>query len=816
MKKGLRIVAIVLIIFSVIVNGNPVSKNDNMINIAVAIVGIIFSSYLLIKQKNIVITKQNIVIFILCISSAIPLLFKSYVSLSNTVFYIFRYISIFVIYQLIVYLIKEDKNNKEYIKKTIIFSGVILVLFGIDLMTTEVTNNMVKAMIGMIVNQKLETRMYSLFFYSNTFAIATSIAYLLTLGEIGKENHNIAYTGILSLLLSAILLTQSRTCILLLVIAVIAYFIFIGQQTRYKLTKVLLVNIPFSFLYIVLFQYLRQVGNSILIWIITILMVCGSIFFSKIFIKNEKVNKIIKLKILLVVIAVGIILLIILACFKSPLVLFHGKNAQNQITKDIVKVEPNQNYEIKLKLEAHSNTEEDNYQIAFIQRNKYSDEIERKEITVNNCEEEISIDLTTDESVNLIEFNVIAKETNEETELIIKSLTLNEEEFVLNYRFLPTEIINKLKYMKLSQKSVWERAIFIKDGLSIIQQNFLFGIGGGGWQYQQFENQTYYYSASQMHCYLIQVFMEFGIIGAIALISVIITTLKNTVRVIKEKNEIDLPIGMAFLVLLVHGLLDFDIAFLSMLFLFYILVAMLNDRSEKMKANHLFRNIILVSILIISGISIYFNGCEKYVEFTKESRLKKVRTYGEKTALENLYISLVPYNDQYKKERIEYLALYLNAKGKELTDIEREDRKKEEVNLLKQCLEQEKGKTDTIHQCVKILKVADLEEDREYAYKKIEDIFSKHRYDANKIYCDYIELYCLIYGESYRYTIDPLETIKQRENLENNYNYDIDRLLKIICDNIEKDIAYLKEYEKCRVTKEQSEKLIEQIQGEKQ
>lgn len=816
MKKGLRIVAIVLIIFSVMINGNPVSKNDNMINIAVAIVGIIFSSYLLIKQKNIVISKQNVIIFLLCLSSAIPLLFKSYVSLSDTIFYIFRYISVFIIYQLITYLMQEDKKNKDYIKKAIIFSNVILLLFGIDLMTTELTNNMVKDMIGMIVNQKLETRMYSLFFYSNTFAIATSIAYLLTLGEMTKEKPSIVYTGILSLLLSAILLTQSRTTILLLTIGVIIYLIFSKQQTRYKIVKVLFINILFSFLYVVLFQHFRQAGNNILIWIITFGVVCSSIFFSRFLIKNEKVNKIIKLKILLIVIATAIIVLIILACFKSPLILFHGENAQTKITKDIVKIEPNQKYEIKLKLEAHSNTEEDNYQIAFIQRNKYSDEIERKEITVNNCEEEINMDLTTDENVNLIEFSVIAKETNKDTKLIIKSLTLNEEEFALNYRFLPTEMINKLKYMKLSQKSVWERVIFIKDGLSIIKQNFLLGIGGGGWKYQQFENQTYYYTASQMHCYLIQVFMEFGIMGAITLIIVIITTLKNVAKIIKEKNDKDLPIGIAFLILLVHGLLDFDMAFLSILFLFYILVAMLNDKSEKIRFNYLFKNIILITILIISCISMYFNGCEKYTELTKESRLRQAKTYGEKTALENLYISLVPYNNQYKKERIEYLELYLKAKGKELTEIEREDRKKEEVNLLKQCLEQEKGKADTINQSVKILKVADWEEDREYAYQKIADIFSKHRYDANKIYCDYIELYCLIYGESYRYTINPLETIKQRENLENNYNYDIDRLLKIIYDNIEKDIAYLKEYEKCRITKKQSEKLIEQIQGVKQ
>ena len=87
--------------------------------------------------------------------------------------------------------------------------------------------------------------------------------------------------------------------------------------------------------------------------------------------------------------------------------------------------------------------------------------------------------------------------------LIVAEGKINDKEFVLNYRFLPTDIINKLKYMKLSQKSVWERWAFLKDGVKIVLQNNLVGLGGDCWQYKQFEVQPYlnFLLFLQLSCY---------------------------------------------------------------------------------------------------------------------------------------------------------------------------------------------------------------------------------------------------------------------------------------------------------------------------
>lgn len=815
MEKTLTISMIILILISAIITGNPVVKNDELINGLAAIVGIIFCFYIIIKQKKILINKQTIAIAILSVTTTIPMIFNTHVSLSGTVYYIFRYISIFIIYTVTIHLINSNTKNKEYIKKAIIFSGIILVLFGIDLMTTGITNNFIKTIIGTKAGQQWETRMFSLFLYSNTFAISVIVAYILVLGETLKENFKMTYVGILSLLLAAILLTQSRICIILLVIGLITYFFLINKENKYKFIKVLFINSVFSLIYVMLFNYIKHTGNMILIWIITGLTILFSSLLGKILIKNERINKIIKIKTVLIIAVVGIVIFVILTFFKSPLILFNGKEAQSKVTKEILNIKPNQNYEIKVDLEAMSNTEGENYKIEFIQMNKYSDEIAREGFSVNNCNEEFTINIETKENVDLILFSIIANETNENTKVIIKSLKLNNKEFVLNYKFLPTDIINKLKNLNLSQKSVWERVTFITDGLEIIKNNFLFGIGGDGWKYEQYGVQSYYYNASQMHCYILQVFMEYGIIGGIALIVIIITTLKNIIKLIKDKKDVEISIGIAFILLLIHSSLDFDMTFLYVMFIFYLLVAMLNNKGEEYKSNNLLNNVIVMITFMVCIVSIYFSFCERYVKITKSDRLEKVNSYEEKDILQKVYIALVPYNQQYKFERSEYLNMHLNAKSEQLTEMEKENIKNEQIKLLKQSIESERGKADVIDKSIGILKIADSEEDKEFAYESIKYVFSKHKYNSNKIHDNYIKIYSLIYGDDYKYKIGYLGDDPKYKNLEIQDNYDTNKLFEIIHENLGKDILYIKDYEKCRITKEEAEEKIEEMQGVK-
>ena len=122
-------------------------------------------------------------------------------------------------------------------------------------------------------------------------------------------------------------------------------------------------------------------------------------------------------------------------------------------------------------------------------------------------------------------------------------------------------------------------------------------------------------------------------------------------------------------------------------------------------------------------------------------------------------------------------------KEKELSVEQIENMNNEFLNLLKTVIYTEKRNDDIVLECIEIIKNTNDEKYRELAYKKIEETLKKHKYNAIKIVNDY-------------------------ENLK---KVDDSRIKQIIDDNIENSIKNLQEYEKCRITKQQSDKMIEQL-----
>ena len=157
-NKTIKIIFLIILISTVLV-GNPLVKNDNIINIIVGISGI----YLIIKnkkeKKKILTNKAIKAMLMLLVTSALPLIFNNYISLNGAVNYIFRYVSVFIIYILINDTLKENKENFSKIKDIIIVSGVIFIIFGIDLLTTNITYDFVKKIIVVTTDQESLTRM---------------------------------------------------------------------------------------------------------------------------------------------------------------------------------------------------------------------------------------------------------------------------------------------------------------------------------------------------------------------------------------------------------------------------------------------------------------------------------------------------------------------------------------------------------------------------------------------------------------------------------------------------------------------------------
>lgn len=784
MKKNITTIIIFLIvILTTILIGNPIVKNDNLINIVIGIAGIV----IIIKnkkEKQKMLTNKTIkAMLMLLITSALPLILNKYLTLNGTVSYIFRYISIFVMYVIIGQELKENQENLSKIKDIIIISGVILVIFGIDLLTTNITYNFVKNIIGTTTDQSSLTRMYSLFLYSNTFAISTIVPYIMSIDQALKQKDK-AYVGISTVLLSGIILSQSRSTLLILGIVMITYVIMIPKQERSNLIKLLLVGTILSIIYATAFTYLKRTGYTYAIWLITLIVPIISIcIYNKIKL-NEKIDKIFKIKYLIIVPIVIVGSVLVLSMFKSELILFNNENSQIKIIKNIYDVKENNKYKIELEIEAKSDTIEDNYTIEFIQRNNYSDSLYEEKIEVNNYDGIKEIYIDTVEGIKWIEFSISAKKTGNGKELRVKSLKINGKQFTLNYKFLPTDIITQFKYLNLSQRSVQERKIFIIDGFKILKKSGLFGIGGDGYKYAVRDVQSYYYGVSQIHCYILQIAIEFGIIGLVVLCYLMLLTFKNIIEIIKNRRIEKYSIVLAFIALFLHSFVDFDMTFFYTMIIFYMLIAIINfNKNEETKGKIYI--IIEGIVMILLAISTIFNINEIYVKVTKEGTLKNVRTYEQKTNVERKYIRLVPYSDEYKMERIEYIKLYKEVKERELSKEQKEDMNNELVQLLKISICNEKRNSDIILECIEIIKSTNDDNEKEFAYEKIEEELKRHKYDAIKILNDY-------------------------ENLK---KLDDSKIEEIINNNMDNSIKNLQEYEKCRITKQQSNKIIEQLKS---
>lgn len=122
LQKIIQIILILILVLSTILIGLPQENNISIINILIAITAIL-SIINNRKNKYFPITITDIFLGLLAISSIIPLILNNYVSLNNTVNYVLRYTSVFLIYFIIRKETENDNKLADYIINAIIISA---------------------------------------------------------------------------------------------------------------------------------------------------------------------------------------------------------------------------------------------------------------------------------------------------------------------------------------------------------------------------------------------------------------------------------------------------------------------------------------------------------------------------------------------------------------------------------------------------------------------------------------------------------------------------------------------------------------------
>jgi len=99
-----------------------------------------------------------------------------------------------------------------------------------------------------------------------------------------------------------------------------------------------------------------------------------------------------------------------------------------------------------------------------------------------------------------------------------------------------------------------DRFIYMKDGYTAIQDNYLLGAGGEAWRFKMYQVQSAPYIVQDVHNFYLQHWLEVGLIGLLIVVVLLITA----VAIIWRGNRLLLP---PILMIIIHACFDFTLSY---------------------------------------------------------------------------------------------------------------------------------------------------------------------------------------------------------------------------------------------------------------
>ena len=723
-KEKIPIIYIIfLIIISTLLIGTPVNE-DNVfpIYIVFGIFSIFYFLVKFIKKEKILINKMDVLVSVVVFSVFMPIIGNTFSSLSDTIYGIIRCFVLFINYIIVKNECKKNQLNIEIIINTIIFSILLLCIIGIDEINLNLLENF-KKLIGYKYIQYDEIRVGSLFSYPNTMATMCGLGIFLCLRNIfrnKKIKYKVMYLFAMLLMFTTMILTYSRLGIIIFTFVMIVFVFTLLKKYKIK----------------------------------------------------EKLNK-----------KVIIILLLIIALMSIYVII--GVNipdkikVQDEYQKIMYTVEGNKDYEFRFNITAKSSKED--FSIIINEKNKYFDDINKTEENFGNFQGEKIINIHTKEDTVVI--YIYLKNTDKNSEFIINSAKINNEKFILKYKFLPTNIVDKISNISFNNKSAWERFAFVNDAFKIIKENWIFGTGYNSWQNMQYGVQEYNYYSKEVHNFLIQIFLENGIIAFVACIGVLIYILNKLYKETKEENidisKISCLIGIIFI--LIHSLFDFNMSFFYVSLILSILIAIVSSKEENGKEIQINGTILYILFIIMCIFIIYVSVVKN--NFNEESKMLKINSIRTEESIFYEYNKLLAFDNEIRNRY--YIALTGNEE-KNINKIE---------NVFKKHLFYEEYDINNLNltNLIKFVKTIKDEKNIKFIVDYIKE---------TKVYFKYQPELQI---QRFDNMLEIIEIMKAK-------NISVNEIKEQLESELEYKEKYIFDYQKCRYTKEKLEEYKKKIE----
>lgn len=609
--------------------------------------------------------KLNVCVLLVVLSTIIPLIFNTYISLLGTVQTILQYVYAYMAYVIIQRILQKHEKASKIITNLLIISTVILIIVGIDEITLNLTGNILKT-IGNSPNG--ESRLMSVFKYPNVFAAYIGSILFLNIKEAlkqSKQETKSIYKTITLIFVIGIILTYSKGILLILPILLLVYIVTIKDK---KQKKEIIHNIVLSFMiaiiFVIAFEKLANMQNYVIIWIVLGIIILVDYLFN---LGIEKLDRKIADKKNIVFFLFAILAIIIYVIVGLNLydeyVAFNEKVESQYEAKVIHKIKGGTNYQFEFDIDAKSPRDiENTYTINLIERDDKNKELNQTNVKFGTYAGKKEIQITTKKETKEIKIEFKSEYPYANKKMVIKHFYINQKEEPLKYKYLPTKLVEKVQCIDINYKTAKERIEMIKDAMQIAKESPITGNGGKGWQCQYKEVQNYDYTANKLHSYPAKIILEFGMIGFMVYLIIAIMIIAILRKAVKKQDIEEISIIFAIIILGIHSIIDVDMEYTYILMYVFMLMGIIASKTKEQETERKFigNMLLIVSVIVSIYLSIDTKSYNKYANINDLMLQRNgLANYSAeyKKINEELYKS---YEEIIKYEKYNYLDVYYN------------------------------------------------------------------------------------------------------------------------------------------------------------
>ncbi|MDD3303707.1 MAG: O-antigen ligase family protein [Clostridia bacterium] len=687
-RKIMDVIIVILLLIVSIKKGGFYKEDSIFFNLCITGIGLIYIIYncyikYIKKSEKIEFKGDFVQIFLLGLSFAyvLPIIFKNYSSMSDSIHEMIRYFDLFLIYT----LVRSSSNKKIYLNGLYLIT-FIQCLIGIDGIANRYLEPVLKQIHSGYLTLLDLTRMSGTIQYANVFAVICGICGLLVFNRIlkfafSKENKwkiktiegfkFVIYNLFFIVFASSIVLAGSRYVIIMFVIAVFIMLFTIKSNIKFVfLCHSIITAIYTAYINKTLTVNLGDVYLYTIIAYLAIILVFTLLYF--LIRKPSTQEKLAKQTFLVTGLTVFFILVFIIAGFmlKKEINIVSGVN-ESVVTRNIYKLQEGRESTLSLQVKEKEPLSEYKIEIFKVSKDFETTLLQTYHYysTINGNYE---FKYTPEENLKCLSVKITVDKGN----IAITKFKLNKHN-ILDYRLLPSNMIYRLKDSLDGTTSGKDRLWYYSDAIKIATsspKNLIIGIGGEGFKNVYESYKTKDYSSTEVHNIYLQILVESGIIGLSMFILCIIMAFR------KSKNSV---YRLALMLFLIHGFFDLNLSYMFSMCVFAIILALQKETKRVDKTSEKILILKDISSILVGTVIVIILIGQNIAYYTKIPKYESDATIKEQENVISKYeniISLDKYESSYRfnlnQEYLKYIKL-LEMSG-DLDTVEQINQKMEE------------------------------------------------------------------------------------------------------------------------------------------